>query len=187
VIAWGGILLEEIVLPITEPETEWVRDRPLQKVSPTRSHSRLQLELGVSLNAWALGRGEVGTEWRFRIAPEGGRRRLVVPDISYVANERLRGHTEEELEAPSFAPNGAVEVLSPRDETRDVASKIDVYLRGGVELVIIADPRARTLALHDHSGPLRVLQAGAVQRHAALPDFELDVAGLFARALDLAF
>jgi Uma2 family endonuclease len=119
--------------------------------------------------------------------PEGERRRPLVPDISYVSNERLRGHTAEELEAPAFAPNVTVEVLSPRDEARDVASKVDVYLRGGVELVIIADPRARTLALHDDSGSVRVLAAGDVLRHSALPDIELDVAGLFARALNLTF
>jgi Uma2 family endonuclease len=35
--------LHEIVLPETKPETEWVRGRPLQKVSPQRTHSRLPL------------------------------------------------------------------------------------------------------------------------------------------------
>ncbi len=39
----------EIVLPITEPETEWVRRRAVRKVSPTRDQSRLQLGLGAAL------------------------------------------------------------------------------------------------------------------------------------------
>jgi len=98
------------------PETEWVRGRPLQKVSPTRSHSRLQMELSFALNAWAHGRGEVGTEWRFRIAPEGEPRRPLVPDICFVAFDRLRGHTAEELETPAFAPN--VTQVSPKKQAK---------------------------------------------------------------------
>ncbi len=175
---------DEIVLPITEPETEWVRGRPLQKVSPTRSHSRLQTVLAMELSTCSQGRGEVGTEWRFRIEPPGERRRPVVPDISFVAFERLRGHSFEELETPAFAPNVAVEILSPSDRARDVASKIDVYLRGGVDLVIIVDPHARTIVLHDGSAP-SILASGDILRHARLPDFEREVATLFSRALDL--
>lgn len=78
----------EIVLPITEPETEWVRGRAVRKVSPTRDHSRLQTELSSAMNVWSRGRGEVGTEWRFRIEPPGEPRRPLVPDISYVKVER---------------------------------------------------------------------------------------------------
>jgi Uma2 family endonuclease len=177
----------EIVLPETKPETEWVRGRPLQKVSPTRSHSRLQLAFGAALNTWALGRGEVASEWRFRIAPAGERRRPLVPDISYVALDRLRGHTTEELETPAFAPTVAIEILSPRDEPADVASKIDVSLRGGAELVIVVDPASRTLLLHDGASRPVELRSGDTLRHAALPGFELDVAALFSRALDLPF
>jgi hypothetical protein len=33
--------LHEIVLPETKPETEWVRGRALQKVSPTLRHDAL--------------------------------------------------------------------------------------------------------------------------------------------------
>lgn len=63
--------LHEIVLPQTEPEMEWVSGRALQKVSPQRTHARLQGALTVRLDTWAQGRGEVGPEWRFRIAPPG--------------------------------------------------------------------------------------------------------------------
>lgn len=82
--------LREIVLPITEPETEWVRGRPLQKVSPTRSHALLQLAMAAALREWAGERGEVGTEWRFRVSPPGEPARPLVPDVSYVEVQRLR-------------------------------------------------------------------------------------------------
>ena len=81
----------EIVLPITEPETEWVRGRPLQKVCPKRDHSRVQGQFLVALSGWGRGRGEVGPEWSFRIAVTGEPRRPLVPDIAFVSYERLSG------------------------------------------------------------------------------------------------
>src|SRR5665213_3316687 len=65
--------LHEIVLPETKPETEWVRGRALQKVSPKFRHGSLQGQLYMALWTWADegGHGRVATEWRFRIAPPG--------------------------------------------------------------------------------------------------------------------
>ncbi len=178
-------MLEEIILPITDPETEWVDGRPLQKVSPTRSHARLQGELVAALIGWAPGHGETGPEWRFRIAPMGEARRPLVPDISFVSLERLRGHTAEELEAPAFAPNVAIEILSAADREADVRSKTDVYLRAGVELVVVVDPKQRTMTLHERDAEIAILCGGDTFRHHTLPGFELDVASLFSRALAL--
>jgi hypothetical protein len=39
----------DIVLSITDPESEWVRGRALQKMSPTRSHALLQAALSSAL------------------------------------------------------------------------------------------------------------------------------------------
>jgi Uma2 family endonuclease len=175
---------DEIVLPETKPETEWVRGRALRKMSPTRDHSRLQTELAIALNAWSRGRGEVGTEWRFRVAVPGEPRRPLVPDVAFVANEQLRGLTHDEIQLPPFAPSVAVEVLSPRDDPRDVASKVDVYLRAGSALVIVVDPRRRTASLHDAAGTTSLTAADTL-RHEALPGFALDLTHLFSKALDL--
>ncbi len=77
--------IHEIVLPITKPETEWILGRAVRKVSPRRTHALLQGEFSEHLAQWAKGRGDVGTQWRFRIAPPGEVRRPVVPDVAYVA------------------------------------------------------------------------------------------------------
>lgn len=175
---------DEIVLPITTPETEWVRGRALRKMSPTRDHSRLQMKFAVALDAWSPGRGEVGTEWRFRIAPPGEPHRPLVPDVAFVAFERMRDLGHDEIQAPLFAPTVAVEILSPGDDRRDVASKIDVYLRGGCALAIVVDPVARTIALHDTTSST-LLPEGDVLRHSALPGFNLPIAIFFADALNL--
>ena len=62
----------------------------------------------------------------------------------------------------------AVEVLARGDLAADVASKIDVYLRGGSRLAIAVDPRKRTLVPYD---------ADAVTKFGS--------GEVFARALDL--
>lgn len=171
--------LHEIVLPETEPETEWILGRPVQKVSPFRTHARLQGLINTALSAWAEGRGETGPEWRFRIAPPGEIRRPLVPDVSYVANERLRELEGYDLEVPPFAPNVAVEILSPGWKRRHLEHKIGVYLAGGSELVIVVDPRAREVRLYDANGERAVRGEQAIE-HAALPGFALGLRELFA-------
>ena len=174
--------LHEIVLPETEPETEWILGRAVQKVSPFRTHALLQTKVVAELFPWAEGCGEVGTEWRFRIAPPGEVRRPLVPDVAYVSNDRLSGLTGRDLEAPPFAPNVTIEVLSPDDVARNVAHKIGVYLASGSELVVIVDSRDRSIRLHDHEG-VRVLRGDDVLTHDALPGFVLALPELF-RVID---
>src|ERR1700722_15538653 len=169
----------EIVVPTTEPETEWVRGRALQKVSPTRSHSLLQVRLSASLAAWAGARGDVGSEGRFKVAPPGQAARPLVPDIAYVCVERLRGLSGDELEVPRLAPDVVVEVLSPDDRRPDVDDKIATYLAAGSALVIVVDSKMRTVELHD-PGSVVALSEGQSLVHTALPGFELSVGKLFA-------
>ncbi len=170
--------LHEIVLPETRPETEWVGGRPLQKVNPQRTHSRLQAAMTMRLDRWAAGRGEVGPEWRFRVAPPGEMRRPLVPDVAYVTNSRLRTLSDEELEMPPIAPDAVVEILSPGDRRSDVGEKIAVYLRSGSQLVIVVDPMRRVVELHD---PLRSFELDESQtiEHDALPGFAYPVGELF--------
>jgi Uma2 family endonuclease len=171
-------MVHEIVLPETKPETEWVRGRPLQKVSPQRDHARLQGALTMQLDRWAAQRGEVGPEWRFRLAPPGEIRRPLVPDVAYVSNERLRPLTDEEVQVPPFAPDVAVEILSPDDRRDDVDDKIDTYLSSGSSLVIIVDPWRRAVELHDAGATALLGESDAIE-HAALPGFRYSIADLF--------
>ena len=127
----AGSVVREIVLPETTPETEWVRGRPLQKVSPTRRHAIVQLAVAIRLRAWSRQRGEVGTEWRFRITPPGEVTRPLVPDVAYVSYERLGALPAAERETPPFAPDIVVEIRSPDDRSADIDHKRDVYLSGG--------------------------------------------------------
>jgi Uma2 family endonuclease len=171
-------MVHEIVLPQTKPETEWVRGRALQKMSPQRDHSRLQIALAMQLDHWAAQRGEVGPEWRFRVAPPGEIRRPLVPDVAYVSNERLRPLSYEELQVPPLSPDVAVEILSPDDRRADVDDKIDTYLRAGSALVIVVDPSERIVELHDGFKIARLGESDAIE-HPALAGFRYSVSEFF--------
>lgn len=171
--------LHEIVLPETKPETEWVRGRALQKVSPTRHHSRLQSALVIWLSAWAQDRGEIGVEWRFRVTPPGAITRPLVPDVSYVRNERLRLLSDDELQVPLLSPDVAIEILSPDDRAGDVEHKVGVYLCAGTDLVVLVDPRGRTVTLVDKQSR-RTLSESDVLEHPSMPGFSLRLDRLFA-------
>jgi Uma2 family endonuclease len=171
--------IHEIVLPDTKPETEWILGRAVRKVSPFRTHALLQLVIGGALRSWAEGRGEVGSEWRFRPAPAGEIRRPLVPAVSYASDARLAGLDGHDLEAPPFSPDVAVEILSPGDRARNLEHKIAVYLATGSSLVIVVDPRDRSVRLHDARG-VRVLRDADVIEHGAIPGFSLALPSLFA-------
>jgi Uma2 family endonuclease len=171
--------LHEIVLPSTKPETEWIRGRALQKVSPQRDHSRLQRALIARLDPWARSRGEMGPEWRFRIKPPVGPIRPLVPDISFVRNERIAHLSDADIQVPLLAPDVAFEILSPGDRRVDVDDKVAVLLSAGTELVAVVDPLERRVEMHDGSG-VRMLVEGEAIEHPALDGFSYAVSELFA-------
>jgi Uma2 family endonuclease len=175
--------LREIVVPDTEPETEWILGEAVKKVSPRRRHAVLQLALASLLRSWARGRGIVGTEWRFRITPPGERPRPLVPDVAYLSNERKAGLTGELLEVPFVAPDIVIEVLSPDDRAERVASKRDTYLASGVRLVLIVDPDARTIDACEASAQT-TYAGGSTFASPHFPGFVIDVTALFAEIDD---
>lgn len=169
----------EIVLPDTKPETEWLCGRPVQKVSPFRTHSRLQWWWDVRLGEWAEGRGECGPAWRFRIGPPGEVIRPLVPDLSYLSYERIGELTEDDLEAPLLPPNAAIEILSPGYSKRYLADKVATLVRAGTDVVVVVDPRKRTVTTTDRDGT-RTFADGDVFEHSALPQFTFAIAEMFA-------
>lgn len=168
----------EIILPETRPETEWVRGRAVRKMSPQRDHALLQKWLLMRLDAWAVGRGEVAAEWRFRVAPPGEAVRPLVPDVSYLSYERMHGRTVKEIQAPLVPPNVAVEIRSPGDSRRDVEAKVDVLVRAGTDVVIVVNPRTRTVIAHDAS-TRRIFSGDETFEHPAAPGFTFALPEMF--------
>ena len=98
--------------------------------------------------------------------------------VAMLRKERMRGLDEAQSEEPPFAPDLAVEILSPGDSKRLLTIKIDAYLRNGSGAVLVVDPPARTVALHDVSGE-HLLGSADVVEHHAFADLQIDLAAIF--------
>jgi len=175
--------LFEVEVPETKPETEWVRGRPLQKMSPTYEQAILQKILLAALAAWAEEGefGRVAPGWRFRVAPADDIIRPLVPDIAYLSYDELPlDAAPEALQTPLGAPTVAVEIVSPEDRRLDLNDKINAYLEAGSSAVIVVDAKAGTVEVH-HDDMMSVLAAGDTLQHPALPGFALDIGEMFAQ------
>jgi Uma2 family endonuclease len=147
--------LHEIVLPETRPETEWVRGRALQKTGGVYRHARLQLLWTTALFSWAEAgnHGRIAMEWRFRVTPPDGPTRPLVPDVAYLSYEAVPADAPVgDVQVPLMAPTVAIEILSPEDLREDVNDKITTYLADGCRAVILVDPEAETVVVHDREG-----------------------------------
>jgi Uma2 family endonuclease len=101
------------------------------------------------------------------------------PDISFVSRTRLAPEQIPEAFIP-FAPDLAVEILSPDDRAAEIEEKVGDYLGGGTRVVWVVDPGCRSVTVH------RADRAPEVKRgldrldgENVVPGFECSVADLF--------
>lgn len=164
---------------IEKPYVELIAGRLEPKVSPKRTHSRLQIRLGAFLDDWAGDRGEVGSEWRCYLIPGEKRPSSLLPDVSYFSYERLpRDLPRDARERPRIAPDIAVEIWSPGDRKRTWDEKIEIYLAHGARVVIGVRPKERTIAFH-HAGGTEMFPASGKLCVPGYDDLVLDADALF--------
>ena len=59
----------------------------------------------------------------------------------------------------SGAPDLVVEVISPNDRYTDVDDKVEEWLEAGAEIVIVVNPRNRTVQIHSSAGVVTLTEA----------------------------
>ena len=101
------------------------------------------------------------------------------PDAAFVRWDRMPPKEERSGDLP-VAPNLAVEVVSPGGTRREVAAKVALSLRLGVEMVWVADERSRTVTVHRRDREPGVLSAGDVlDGEDVLPGFRWPLSDIF--------
>ena len=70
-----------------------------------------------------------------------------IPDVCFVRQERIDA-AERPFVFFSGAPDLVVEVISPNDRYTDVDDKVGEWLEGGAGMVIVVNPRNRTVRVH---------------------------------------
>src|SRR6185312_5741056 len=121
-------------------KAEWVDGRVIMMSPANYSHVNLTSFLISLLRIWVEGRGlgnVLGPEFAVRLRSRSRR----VPDLMFVAKERLQNLRTSHLEGP---PDLAMEIVSPDSVERDWREKYDDYQAAGVrEYWIIDLPRQR--------------------------------------------
>ncbi len=103
-----------------------------------------------------------------------------IPDVSFVARGRVPEGGIPEGYWP-FAPDLAVEIVSPGDRAADLREKVREYLDAGTRLVWVVWPRDRSVTVYAAGGEVRELREGdELDGGAVLPGFRARVADLFA-------
>jgi hypothetical protein len=100
-----------------KPYTEILAGRLVRKVSAQRRHAILQPRLAMLVAQLAGDRGDVGTEWRFYMHA-GQPRTSLVPDIAFVARERLDALTPEKRAYLDMGGTLALDVLPETEQIR---------------------------------------------------------------------
>jgi Uma2 family endonuclease len=97
------------------------------------------------------------------------------PDVGFVRHSRVpealpRGFAE-------FAPDLAVEMLSPDDRPGEVREKVNDWHRGGTVLVWVVDPERRNARVYRADGTDALVDSsGALDGEGVLPGFVLPLA-----------
>lgn len=106
------------------------------------------------------------------------RDRVRRPDLSFISKARMRPeYLEGHIPIP---PDLAVEVVSPNDLFYDVQQKVGEYLRAGVRLVWIVNPRTREVHVYRADGEFQLLKIDdALDGADVVPGFRCPLAEIF--------
>lgn len=78
------------------------------------------------------------------------------PDVSFISKEKL-GEAGIPDKYWNFAPDLAVEVLSPSERAGEVITKVNEYLRAGTRMVWVINPKSKTVMVYRSDGNVRRL------------------------------
>jgi Uma2 family endonuclease len=118
--------------------------------------------------------GLVVTETGFRITPDT----VFGPDVAFVHADRQSEIPEDQY--CEFAPDLAVEILSPDDTAARMQRKVAKYLAAGTRTVWVMDPGAMTITVYEKSGSFRTLTAAdSIDAPTLIPGFSIPVRTLF--------
>jgi Uma2 family endonuclease len=102
------------------------------------------------------------------------------PDVSFVRREQVSRIVDSDKFIP-FAPDLAVEVVSPNDRAVEVEEKVEMWISHGTRLVWVVDPKSETVTVHrPGTGPRTLSGDDSLDGEDVIPGFRRRVADCFA-------
>ncbi len=141
---------------------ELIRGELKKMPPPGHVHGRVAMEFGWRLaqHVKAHGLGTVyAAETGFLLETDPDTVRA--PDCAFVSRERLAAIGDAEGYLPG-APDLAVEVISPGDTYTEVEEKAIEWLANGSAMVLVLNPRKRTVTVYRSLTDITILDQNAV-------------------------
>ena len=155
---------------------EYINGKLEKKIMPNAKHSgvatRFVIKLGIYLEQNNIGR--VYSEAHFQIGEDKR-----IPDVAFVSAEKIpvEGEPQKFWE---FAPDLAIEVVSPTDFYQDVTEKIEDYFAAGVKQVWILNPEIEKLSVYLSPTEVKIYSKNEILKtEEVLPDFQLKLSDIF--------
>ncbi len=174
-------LTDEYLLRLpNRPGGKWeVVDGRLQEVPTTGKHDIIVIWLGYIMMPYAIDLGMLtASQAGFRMV--GGN--LRVPDFALTRYDRFpNGEVPDGF--IEFAPDLAVEIISPSEEPGDMARKVREYFESGSRQVWHMFPETKTITVfHAPTDSITYRPEDELDLSAILPGFRHRVSELFGRA-----
>jgi len=149
---------------------------PLAGLSHGATCARVAGKLGAFVDAHDL--GDVVIDTGFQLAADT----ICGPDVAFMSQQKLATVTESDMYLP-FAPDLAVEVVSPHDAGVAIQDRVDLYLDAGTRLVWVMYPEVRRVMVYraDRSSKA-IMRDGILDGEDVLPGLKIAVADLFPQA-----
>ncbi|MBX7169787.1 MAG: Uma2 family endonuclease [Pyrinomonadaceae bacterium] len=155
---------------------EYINGKLEKKIMPNAKHSgvatRLSAEIWFYLKENKIGR--VYSEAHFQIGEDKR-----IPDVAFVSAEKIpvEGEPQKFWE---FAPDLAIEVVSPTDFYQDVTEKIEDYFAAGVTQVWILNPEIEKLSVYFSPTKVKIYSKNEILKtEEILPNFRLNLSDIF--------
>lgn len=166
-------------LDIPDSRAELVRGEVVRRSFPSLRHGVIAVEIAARLLAFVKPRslGHVFVETGCVTARDPDTVRG--PDVAYVSSERMGGQPPPETFLP-FAPDLAVEVISPSQRPKQVREKVQDWFAGGARRVWLIYPRTRNVyVLRSRTGVQILGPDDSLSGEDVLPGFSCLVSDLF--------
>lgn len=171
---------ELLLLPDDGFRTELVRGE-LRRMSPaSHQHGRLGIRVAGPLDRY-VDENDLGVvfaaETGFRVASSPDT--VLAPDVAFVRLERIEAVGNVEGYWPG-APDLAVEVISRHDLYTEVEEKVIAWLDAGVRMVVVVNPRKRTVTVYRSLSVITILTAhDSLDGGDVVPGWSLPLAAIF--------
>ena len=160
------------------PYLEYVDGKVIAKVSPKLRHSTIQMQLGTTLNDFAIprGLGQIFPELRCTYAG-----RSIVPDLVLLLEEHIKVDDNEEIiDDIAIPPDLHVEIISPKQGVTEADEKLRHSTTHGCVLGWLVHPYRRTIDVYrPGTEPVCLGLEGVLEGEPVLPGFRLPVAEVF--------